>query len=103
MKTLNKRIPNFKNENAERKFWDENKTSDFFDFKNAKKLSFPNLKFSTETISLRLPLTMLNQLKQRANSMDVPYQSFIKMILAESLDSEIVSEGKVNYRSKKKK
>ena len=55
------------------------------DLSKARRVSFPNLKPSTETISIRLPKSMLNEIKVMANAQDVPYQSLIKMILAEKL------------------
>ena len=80
-----KKIQTFKSEAEERKFWDTHDTSDYFDYSNAQVTSFPNLKPSTRTISLRLPETLLFQLKQQANKRDVPYQSLIKMYLAEKV------------------
>jgi predicted DNA binding CopG/RHH family protein len=84
MKTI-KTIPTFKNENEERKFWKNNDTIDFFDISKVKKVRFPNLKKSTKSISIRLPIDMIDELKVKANSIDVPYQSLIKMILKEGL------------------
>ncbi len=78
-------IPIFKDENEEREFWENNDTLDYFDTSKVKKVRFPNLKKTTKSISIRLPIDMLNELKVRANSIDVPYQSFIKMLLQEGL------------------
>ncbi len=80
-----KKIPTFKSEAEERKFWDTHDTIDYFDYSNAQVTSFPNLKPSTRTISLRLPETLLFRLKQQANKRDVPYQSLMKMYLAEKV------------------
>ena len=80
-----KEIPIFKNEDEEREFWDTHSITDYFDVSKAKEVVFPNLKKSTKTISLRLPASMLENLKVKANSMDVPYQSLIKMILEKEL------------------
>jgi predicted DNA binding CopG/RHH family protein len=55
------------------------------DWSKAQRAIFPNLKPSTETISLRMPVSMLNEIKVMANKRDVPYQSLIKMILAEKI------------------
>ena len=84
MKTT-KIIPTFKDENEERKFWENNETLDYFDASKVKMVRFPNLKKTTKSISIRLPIDMLDELKVKANSMDVPYQSLIKMLLQEGL------------------
>ena len=88
MKKL-KKIPKFNNEDQEREFWSKNNSTDFLDWKQAKKVSFPNLKPSTKTISLRLPEFLLNDIKLIANKSDVPYQSLIKIILKERIDREL--------------
>ncbi len=82
-----KTIPTFKDENEEREFWEKSDTLDYFDTSNAKVVRFPNLKKTTKSISIRLPVDMLDELKVRANSIDVPYQSFIKMLLQEGLSA----------------
>ena len=87
-KTLKKKLPNFKNEAAERKFWQTHDSTDYLDWQQAKQVTFPNLKLSTETISLRLPQSMLNEIKRLANKQDVPYQSLIKVFLSERLAAE---------------
>jgi predicted DNA binding CopG/RHH family protein len=84
MKTT-KTIPTFKNESEEKAFWDTHDTTDYFDTSRVKKVRFPNLKKTTKSISIRLPVGMIEELKVRANSMDVPYQSFIKMLLKDGL------------------
>jgi len=80
-----KKIPKFMNEAEERKFWEEHDSSDFVDWKKAKKVALPNLKPSTKTISLRLPESLLESIKIEANKRDVPYQSLIKALLAEDV------------------
>jgi len=80
-----KTLPKFKDQNEEIEFWKKNDVTDFFDVKNAKVVRFSNLKKSTKTISLRLPEDMLETIKVRANALDVPYQSFIKMLLQKEL------------------
>ena len=88
MKRL-KKIPKFKSKKQEIDFWQKNNSVDFIDWSKAKKnVEFPNLKPSTKTISLRLSESMLNNLKMVSNKKDVPYQSFIKIILAERLKKE---------------
>ena len=84
MKTT-KTIPTFKDENEEREFWEEHDTLDYFDTLKVKKVRFPNLKKTTKSISIRLPVDMIDSLKVKANSMDIPYQSLIKMLLNEGL------------------
>ena len=88
MKKKLKMIPSFNNEDDERKFWDKADTSLYFDFSRAKRVSFPNLKLSTETISLRLPASLLDAVKQLANKRDVPYQSLMKIFIAERIKQE---------------
>jgi predicted DNA binding CopG/RHH family protein len=80
-----KPVPKFANEAAERAFWESHDTADYFDLSKAVPASFPNLKLSTVTISLRLPQGLLDQIKIAANKRDVPYQSLIKMWLSEKV------------------
>ena len=84
-----KAIPKFKSEEAERKFWAKHDSTEYVDWSKAKRAVFPNLKPSTKTISLRLPETLLEELKLLANKRDVPYQSLLKVFLSERIDSEL--------------
>jgi len=84
-----KKIPNFKNEDAERDFWAKADTSEYFDWSKAESVIFPNLKPSTETISLRLPAFLLVRIKELANKKDVPYQSLMKIFLSERINQEL--------------
>jgi predicted DNA binding CopG/RHH family protein len=84
-----KKIPKFKNEDQERNFWSTHDSTEYIDWSKAKEVEFPNLKLSSQTISLRLTESMLNRIKILANKKDVPYQSYIKMILAERIKEEI--------------
>jgi predicted DNA binding CopG/RHH family protein len=84
-----KTIPKFKTEEAERKFWAKHDSTEYVDWSKAKRAVFPNLKPSTKTISLRLPETMLEELKLLANKRDVPYQSLMKVFLSEKIESEL--------------
>lgn len=84
-----KRIPKFKNEKEEREFWQNQDSTDFINWKEAKQSTFANLKPSTKTISLRLPESLLNDLKVVANKNDVPYQSLIKIILQKQVEREM--------------
>jgi predicted DNA binding CopG/RHH family protein len=88
MKKL-KKIPNFKNEDEEREFWATHDTTEYVDWRKAKRVVFPNLKPSVKTISLRMPELMLAELKLLANKRDVPYQSLMKMFLAERIREEL--------------
>src|SRR5690348_9289766 len=78
-----KPIPAFKSEAEERKFWETHDSTDYVDWSTAQRVRFPNLKPSTTAISLRLPVSLLEQIKIAANKRDVPYQSLIKAWLAE--------------------
>ncbi len=90
-----KKIPKFKSEDEERNFWANNDSSNYLDWSKAKKNpSLPNLRPSTKTISLRLPLIMLDHLKSLSNKKDVPYQSYIKVILDEKIREEISQKRK---------
>ncbi len=84
-----KKIPKFKSQKDEIEFWNSHESLDYFDKSSAKVVKFPNLKKSTKTISIRLPEDMLEKIKTRANSIDVPYQSYIKMLLKKELDEVI--------------
>jgi predicted DNA binding CopG/RHH family protein len=80
-----KTTPQFENQNEEIEFWETHDIIDYFDVSSAKHAKFTKLKKSTKTISLRLPEDMLEKLKIKANSMDVPYQSLIKILLEKEL------------------
>lgn len=84
-----KKIPDFKNEDEERAFWATHDSTEYVDWSKAEKAVFPNLKLSTETISLRLPSILLARIKELANKKDVPYQSLMKIFLAEKVDQEL--------------
>lgn len=78
-----KSIPKFRTEAEERSFWEAHDSSDLVDWSKAERVRLPNLKPSTTSISLRLPVALLDQIKVAANKRDVPYQSLIKTWLAE--------------------
>lgn len=88
MKTF-KPIPKFKNEDQEREFWATHDSTEYVDWSKAQKAVFPNLKLSTESISLRLPSHLLVRIKQLANKKDVPYQSLMKVYLNERVEHEL--------------
>jgi len=89
MKKTNRRIARFKSEDQEREFWATHSPLDYYDTNKAKKVVLPNLKPSVKTISIRLPEMMLEELKLIANKKDVPYQSLMKMFLAERIEAEL--------------
>jgi len=89
MKKINRRTATFKNEDKERLFWASHSALDYFDTSKFKKASFPNLKPSVKSISIRLPGDMLEGLKILANKRDVPYQSLLKIFLAERIKAEL--------------
>jgi predicted DNA binding CopG/RHH family protein len=83
-----KLAPPFQTEAEERVFWESHDSADYLDLSKAERVRFPNLKLSTSSISLRLPQALLERIKIAANRRDVPYQSLIKMWLAEKVDAE---------------
>lgn len=83
-----KRVPDFQSEDHERQFWASHDSTELIDWKSSERRRFPNLKPSLRTISLRLPVSMIEDLKVLANRRDVPYQSLLKMFLAERLERE---------------
>lgn len=89
MKKKLKSMPEFKTEDEEREFWGTHDSTEYIDWSKAERVSFPNLKPSTETISLRLPQSLLGDLKELAHSKDVPYQSLMKIYLAEKVQEEL--------------
>jgi predicted DNA binding CopG/RHH family protein len=90
MKNL-KKIPDFKSEHEEADFWTTHDSTEYIDWSGAKKTIFPNLKPTTESISLRLPVSLLARIKELANEKDVPYQSLMKVYLSNQVESEIKS------------
>src|SRR5438093_12687484 len=83
-----KPIPSFRSEQEEREFWETHDTTNYVDWSQGRIVRFPNLKPSTATISLRLPTPLLADLKALANKRDVPYQSLLKVFLAERVAAE---------------
>lgn len=84
-----KKVPKFKTEDEEREFWAVQDSTEYVDWARAKRVTLPRLKPSVKTISLRLPESMLEELKLIANKRDVPYQSLVKIFLAERIEEEI--------------
>jgi predicted DNA binding CopG/RHH family protein len=85
-KTL-KPIPDFQSEAEERAFWETHDSTDYIDWTKAVSVRFPNLKPSSTSISIRLPNGLLDSIKIAANKRDVPYQSLIKIWLAEKMET----------------
>ena len=83
-KTLEK-TPAFASEAEERAYWEHTDSTRHLDWSKAKRTRLPNLKPSTSAISLRLPVSLLEQIKIAANKRDVPYQSLIKIWLSEKV------------------
>jgi len=86
---MKKKIPKFDNEDQEREFWASRDSTEYVRWEKGKRIKFPNLKPSTRTISVRLPEMMLDDLKMLANKRDVPYQSLLKIFLAERIKEEL--------------
>ena len=80
-------VPQFRDDAEERRFWETHDSSLYVDWSTAERVRLPNLKPSTRSISLRLPVALLERIKIAANKRDVPYQSLIKTWLAEKADS----------------
>ena len=93
-----KPIPKFRSEAEEREFWATHDTTDYIDWSRAKRAVFPNLRPSTESISLRLPAPLLADLKALANERDVPYQSLLKVLLARQVRQEHAGVGQPDKR-----
>ena len=86
MSSKRKVAPSFASEADERAFWESHGSNEYVDWSKAEAVRLPNLKPSTKTISLRLPVSLLERIKVEANKRDVPYQSLIKAWLAEDVD-----------------
>ena len=89
MKAKRKPIPKFRNEEEESAFWDKESPLDYLDAGKARKVVLPDLKPSTEVISLRLPAGLLHDIKVLANKNDVPYQSYLKILLADKVKEKL--------------
>jgi predicted DNA binding CopG/RHH family protein len=87
-----KRIQKLRSEDKERHFWAKEDSTEYIDWGKVKKVVLPNLKPSLKTISLRLPELMLAELRLLANKRDIPYQSLMKIFLAERIEQELKSQ-----------
>lgn len=88
MKKLKNSLPKFKNEDEERDFWATHSFTDYADQFKRIEMDFSELKPSTKPITIRLPVSLIYSLKMMANKRDVPYQSFVKTILADRIKAE---------------
>ncbi len=86
-----KKTPVFKSEDQEREFWAHHDSTDYIDYTKAKRVQFPNLKPSNRSISIRLPESLIESIKVLANREDVPYQSMMKVLLAEKVSEALRS------------
>ena len=97
------KIPKFKNEDEEFEFWSEIDLNEYYEPEDFVPVTFPNLKPSTTSISIRLPNHLLSRIKEKANAQDVPYQSLIKMYLSDRLRDEYKIDYDVKYKKRSKK
>jgi predicted DNA binding CopG/RHH family protein len=88
MPNMKKKIPDFKSEDDERRFWVKADSTEYVEWRAGKRRKLTDLKPSLRTISLRLPVSIIEDLKVLANRHDVPYQSLLKVFLAERLAKE---------------
>ncbi len=102
MKNIKKKLPEFDTEDQEREFWAKHSPLDYFDKTRPRKGSFPNLKPSLKSVSIRLPEDLLIDLKTMANKRDVPYQSLLKIFLAKQIALERESLDRSSKTAKKK-
>ena len=84
MKRL-KKIPKFKSEKEEREFWQNVDSTQYVDYTNLEKWSFPNLKLTSRSVTIRIPETIIEKVKIKANRMDMPYQTLIKQFIYKGL------------------
>jgi len=91
---MKKKVPKFKDEDQERRFWSGRDSTEYVDWKKARRVVLPRLKPSLKTISLRIPESMIQELKLLANKRDVPYQSLMKIFLAEKIKTELKENSK---------
>lgn len=84
MKKL-KKIPKFKNEKEEREFWQKVDSTEYVDYSGLEKWTFPNLKLTSKPITIRIPVSVIERVKIRANKVDMPYQTLIKQYIYKGL------------------
>ncbi len=86
-----RKVLRFVSEDQERGFWTSHDSTDFVDWRQAERVKLPNLRPTTRTISIRLPESMIERLKVLANKRDIPYQSLLKMFVADRIEEELRS------------
>ena len=84
-----KKVPNFKDERAEREFWRKHDSADYLDWRKARAVRLAELKPSTRSISIRLPESLIQDIKVLANKRDIPYQSLLKLYVAQKVEEEL--------------
>ena|SRR5579872_6326209 len=89
MSSTQKKIPKFSSEAEERAFWAREDSTDYMDWSKGSEVTLPKLRPTLRTISIRLPEGMIAELKRLANKRDVPYQSLLKVFLAERIHDEL--------------
>lgn len=99
MSSTRKKIPKFSSESEERAFWSREDSTDYVDWSKASEATLPKLRPTLRTISIRLPEGMIAELKRLANKKDVPYQSLLKVFLAERIQKELVQPKAGSRRS----
>jgi predicted DNA binding CopG/RHH family protein len=85
MKKKLKKIPVFKSEKEERLFWEKADSTEYVDYSRAYRMQFPNLKLTSKPITIRLPVILLDKIKVKAHKLDIPYQSYIKQLIANAI------------------
>ena len=88
MKKNLKKLPKFKNEDEERKFWDTHNSTEYFDWSKGQDIIFPNLKPTSRSLSIRIPEYIINRVKVEANKLDIPYQALMKQYIAEGVTKQ---------------
>ena len=86
---MKKHIPTFKSEAEERRFWQTHDSTEYVDWSQAEEVRMPKLRPTTRSVSIRLPESMVEELKLLANKRDVPYQSLLKVFLSERIEAEL--------------
>ena len=89
MSNPKRRPVKFNSESEEQQFWASHDSTDYIDWRQARPEFFPNLKPTTQSISIRLPVFLVETIKQLAHKRDVPYQSLLKLILEEAVSKEV--------------
>jgi predicted DNA binding CopG/RHH family protein len=92
MRSTRKKIPKFSSEADERAFWSREDSTEYIDWSRAAEATMPKLRPTLRTISIRLPEGMIAELKRLANKRDVPYQSLLKVFLAERIQAELTTK-----------